>query len=178
MHSQTRLTLYDAVIPSFLQYLGSAAHLIDVAEAFCSTAGIGEAECLQLCLYPNMHPFCYQVKSAAEHSFGAINAVRAGFAAPNLDIPPASFAGLREKIDAARRGLDAVTEAELEELSGRDVRFEFKATRLLFSTESFLLSYAQPNFYFHVTTAYDILRMKGAPIGKLDYLGHIPASPY
>ena len=67
--------------------------------------------------------------------------------------------------------LEAVDPAEMENFIGRPMRFEMGSFRMDFTAENFLLSFSQPNFYFHATTAYDILRMKGVPLGKRDYLG-------
>ena len=72
-----------------------------------------------------------------------------------------------------RSALEAIEPAEIESFIGRDMRFEFGARRLEFTAEEFLLSFSQPNFYFHATTAYDILRWKGVPIGKRDFTGKL-----
>jgi uncharacterized protein len=120
-----------------------------------------------------MLPFTYQVKSTAEHSLGAINAVREGYATPSLEAPPKTFAGLLEKLHAAREGLTALVPAEVNGFIGKDVVFEFKGVRREFVGENFLMSYALPNFYFHAVTAYDLLRVRGLAIGKKDFTGEL-----
>ena len=164
-------SLHAATIPSYLQILANVARLVDKAEQWCQERALPPAELIQARLAPDMYPYAYQVKSAAFHSLGAIEGVRAGVFRPETAPPPDSFAGLRERIEQAMRGLDAVTPAELDGYLGRDVRFESGERRLEFTAENFLLSFSQPNFYFHATTAYDILRNQGVAIGKRDFLG-------
>jgi hypothetical protein len=120
-----------------------------------------------------MFPFSYQVKSVAVHTAGAIEGVRAGVFAPDLAPPPEGFAGLRTRIAGARALLERVSEDELEEMIGRPMRFEFREFRMDFTVENFLLSFSQPNYYFHAATAYDILRMKGVAVGKRDFMGQV-----
>jgi hypothetical protein len=166
-------SLYSATIPPFLQILGSVAQLVEKAEAYCEAQGLPADELIGARLAPDMLPFAYQVKSTAEHSIGAIEAVRRGVFSPSLAAPPDSFAGLRDKLDSARAALAAIDSSEVDSFVGRDMRFEFKDFRLDFTAEGFLTSFSLPNFYFHATTAYDVLRMKGLPIGKRDFMGQM-----
>jgi hypothetical protein len=92
------------------------------------------------------------------------------FGAPDLTLA-FDYAGLERHAREARRELDALEAAEIDELGGGRVTFRAGAVTLPFVTEDFFLSFAVPHFYFHVTTAYDILRREGVPLGKLDYLG-------
>ena len=164
-------SLYVATVPSFLQILGSVEALLTKAEGFCDDKDLSHESIIQARLAPDMLPFAYQVKSTAEHSIGAIEAVRTGLASPSLATPPDSFSGLRDKVESAQLALRAIDPAEIEGFLDRDVRFEFKTTRLEFTAQGFLMSYAQPNFYFHAKTTHDILRNKGVTIGKVDFIG-------
>lgn len=166
-------TLYDAIIPSNLQMLGGLAALIDKAEAWCKERAVAPDDLIQARLTSDMLPFAYQVKSAAVHSLGAIEGVRKGIFSPDMETPPGDFAGLKAKIVHASDGLKAVQPSELAGFMGRDVEFVFGERKMPFICENFLLSFSQPNFYFHVTTAYDILRSKGLPLGKRDYIGQL-----
>ena len=105
-------SLYAATVPPMLQVLASVTDLVRKAEAHCAEQGVAEREIIAARLAPDMLPFTYQVKSTAEHSLGAINAVREGFATPSLEAPPKTFAGLLEKLEAARQGLAALSPAE------------------------------------------------------------------
>jgi uncharacterized protein len=165
------ISLYDATIPAYLQILGSVDHLIDKARAHMAEHGVSEEELVQARLAPDMQPLAYQIKASAEHSRGAIEGVRAGVFTPQTVLPPQTFDDLRAKIHDARGFLAALDPAEVNGFVGRDMRFEFRDRKIPFTAEGFLLSFAQPNFYFHATTAYDVLRHKGVKIGKPDFLG-------
>jgi hypothetical protein len=158
------ITLYDAIIPSFQQILGTMTHLLGKAETHC-------ADLIGARLYEDMLPFSYQVKSTAEHSIGAIEGVRRGSFSPAMAPPPDSFAALNEKIDGAKAALAALDPAEVNGFEGQDMAFVFGESRMDFTAENFLLSFSQPNFYFHAATAYDVMRMKGVKIGKRDFMG-------
>ena len=120
-----------------------------------------------------MLPFCYQIKSVAEHTQGAIEAVREGLYSPDLNPPPTTFDGLRDKLSAAKAFMSDLGEDEMESWIGRDMRFEFKGNGMDFTVENFLLSFAQPNLYFHTTAAYSIARHLGVQIGKMDFMGAV-----
>jgi len=168
-------SLYDAVIPGFQQILGTMTHLLGKAETHCSEQGIDPAELIGARLIEDMLPFSYQVKSTAEHSIGAIEAVRTGVFSPSMAPPPDSLAALNEKIDGAKAALVALDPAEINGFEGQDMRFEFRDRRIDFTAEIFLLSFSQPNVYFHAATAYGILRAKGVKLGKMDFMGRVRA---
>jgi hypothetical protein len=165
------LSLYAATIPSYRQILGSVAGLLRTAQTFCAEKGLEASELIQARLAPDMLPFAFQVKSTAVHSLGAIEAVRKGVFSPDRTPPPETFAALEAKIAETLAGLEKLEPAEIESFIGREMRFEAPGRRFDFKAEDFLLSFSQPNFYFHATTAYDILRWKGVQIGKRDFMG-------
>ena len=165
------ISLYDAIVPSQRQMIAAVTALVDKAAAHCRARGEPEAALIEARLAPDMLPFGYQVKSVAEHSRGSIEGVRAGVYSPSLDPWPESMAGLSAKLNDADAFLAALDPAELDGFVGRDMRVEFKGRRRDFAGEDFLLSFAQPNFYFHAATAYDILRAQGLAIGKRDFMG-------
>ena len=165
------ISLYDATIPSYRQILGAVAGLLVRAEGHCKDHGIAADDIVQARLAPDMLPFAYQVKSTVVHSLGAIEGVRKGVFSPDMTPPPQDFAALNHAVAAALTALEAIKPAEIDSFVGRDMRFQFGDRRIDFTAENFLLSFSQPNFYFHATTAYDILRWKGLPIGKRDFMG-------
>ncbi|WP_324742129.1 DUF1993 domain-containing protein [Tsuneonella sp. CC-YZS046] len=166
------ISLYDAFVPSCLQLLGSVGGLIDKAEAHCSSGGCAPDDLIGGRLYEDMLDFAYQVKSCAVHSAGAIQGVREGQFSPDMSEPPNTFEGLKHRLATAISALEAVSEEEIEGFLGKDMHFIIPGRiDRPFTAENFLLSFSQPNFYFHATTAYGILRMKGLKIGKIDYLG-------
>jgi uncharacterized protein len=166
-------TLYAATIPSCLQILASVSRLIGKAEDHCAEKGLDPDVLIQARLIDDMQPFAYQVKSTVVHSLGAIEGVRHGLFQPDTTTPPATFDAMRKRIDTTIEALKAIDPAEIESFIGRDMRFQFGENRIDFLAEDFLLSFSQPNFYFHATTAYDLLRMKGVNIGKRDFNGRV-----
>jgi uncharacterized protein len=169
------LTLHGAVVPTWLQVLGSVDKMIDKAESWCEASGHSPVELLGARLTEDMLPFAYQVKSCRVHSAMAIEGVRRGTFEPDMSPPPEDFAGLREAIAKAVITLEAVTVDELEAISANDMVFSIgDKLRLEFTVRDFLLGFSVPNFHFHATTAYGILRMKGLDVGKRDYIGKLP----
>ena len=167
------LSLYAATIPTYRQLLGATSGLIDKAEAFCREKSLAPEELIQARLAEDMLPFAYQVKSTAVHSLGAIEGLRRGVFSPDMVPPPEDFATLKSRISATTRTLQEIDPSEIEGFAGRDMRFSFGERHIDFTGESFLLSFSLPNFYFHATTAYDILRWKGVGLGKRDFMGRV-----
>lgn len=167
------LSLYAATIPGYQQILGSMLGLIDTAEAFCEEKKIAPAEIIQARLIADMLPFAYQVKSTVAHSIGAIEAVRRGVFSPDMTPPPETLAALKGKVSEAVAALGEVGPEEMESFIGRDMCFSVGERRIDFTAENFLLSFSQPNFYFHAATAYDILRARGARLGKRNFMGKL-----
>jgi uncharacterized protein len=166
-------SLYAATVPSYLQILSSVSRLMDKAESFCLEKGVAPEAIIQARLAEDMLPFAYQVKSTAVHSLGAIEGVRRGVFFPDTSPPPETFPTLKERIAGAITALGAISAEEIDDFVGRDMRFAFGTRELEFTAENFLLSFSQPNFYFHASTAYGILRSKGVAIGKRDFTGKV-----
>jgi hypothetical protein len=164
-------SLYSATVPSYRQILGAVSGLLGAAEAFCTEKGIAPHDIIQARLAEDMQPFAYQVKSTAVHSLGAIEGVRRGVFSPDTTAPPESFTALKTRIAETLSALETIEAAEVDAFVGRDMRFAFGDRHIDYTAEDFLLSFSQPNFYFHAATTYDILRWKGVPIGKRDFMG-------
>ena len=166
-------SLYEATIPSYRQILGAVGGLVGKAEAYCAEQKVAAEEIIQARLASNMLPFAYQVKSTATHSLGAIEGLRKGVFSPDMTPPPQTFSALKTTISETLAALEAIDAAEIDSFLGRDMRFAFGERQMNYTAENFLLSFSQPNFYFHATTAYDILRWKGLPLGKRDFVGRV-----
>lgn len=164
-------SLYDGVVPSNLQILGALDRVLEKAEAFCRERGMAEADLIDARLAPDMLPLGYQVKSCAVHSFGGIEGARSGSFSPDMNAWPTDFTGLRSILQRASTALSELDRASVDALAEADTQFAFGDTKLPFTGANFLLSFSQPNFYFHATTAYAILRAQGMKIGKRDFLG-------
>ena len=166
-------SLYTATVGSYVQTLEAVAGFITKGEAFCTEKAIAPETLIQARLAEDMLPFAYQVKSVCVHSLGAIEGVRKGVFSPDRTPPQDTFAALRTRISDTLSALKAIEPAEVNAFMGRDMRFEFGEHRMDFTAEDFLLTFSQPNFYFHATTAYDILRWKGVALGKRDFMGRL-----
>jgi hypothetical protein len=166
------ISLYDATVANFLQTLGSVDGFLARGLEHCRANNIDPESVVDTRLYPDMFPFRFQVTSTVMHSIGAIEGVRKGVFTP----PPPSelnYAGLQKAVADAREALKKVSADEVNGFHGRDMKFEFRDRRIPFTAENFLLSFSLPNFYFHASTAYGILRAKGVPLGKRDLMGQM-----
>lgn len=165
------LSLHSITVTSFQQFLNSLQRILAKGEAFCDETGVSAESLIEARLIEDMLPFSYQIKSTGVHSLGAIESVRRGFFSPDFTTPPDSFSALRQRIDEILAGLAAIDPTELDGFVGRPMRFEMGDYKVDYTAEDFLLSFSIPNFYFHATTAYDILRSRGVALGKPDFLG-------
>lgn len=165
------LALYD-ITTAFQQTVGAMAGVLDRGLAHCVDNNIDPQTIVDARLHPEMLPFAFQIASVASHSIGAIEGIKAGVYSPSTDFQM-DYAGLQKKIAGARDALAKLTPAEVNALEGKDVTFQMRDFKLPFVAEGFLLSFSLPNLHFHATTAYDILRNKGVPLGKRDYLGQM-----
>jgi uncharacterized protein len=118
-----------------------------------------------------MLPFAFQIVSVAHHSRGALAGAKAGVFNPPGPPGGLDYAGLQKLVADAQAELKALTPDEVNALEGKDMVFQLGQRALPFTVENFLLSFSTPNLHFHATTAYDILRQAGVPLGKRDYMG-------
>lgn len=167
------LSLYQATVPSFLQILGPVAGLVDKAREHCKAQGGSETDLCDSRLAPDMWPFAKQVMATIQHSAGAIAGVKKGETGPDMTPAPTSLDALAAAVAEAIVALKAVTPEELNAIAANDTAFVFGERRMPFTVEDYLLSFALPNFYFHASMAYAVLRGQGLSIGKMDWLGAI-----
>ncbi|WP_375194506.1 DUF1993 family protein [Sphingobium sp.] len=164
--------LYDLTVPAFIRGLRNLSAILDKAAAHAEEKGIDPLTLTSARLIDDMAPLTAQVQFASDSAKGAI--IRIGELDP-LPMPDTeqSFAQLQERIAKTIAFLESVPR---ERIDGReDAQVVLKTPRgdFSFTGRSHALGFALPNFYFHVTTAYALLRQAGVPIGKLDYLGGI-----
>ncbi|MFB9267126.1 DUF1993 family protein [Bradyrhizobium erythrophlei] len=166
-------SLYDATVANYLQILGAVSNFLDKSLAHFKEKGVDPAEIVETRLFPDMLPFRFQVVSLAHHSRGAMEAARSGVFVPPSGRPDLDYAALQALVVDARNELAALTPDAVNALVGRDIVFKLGERSMPFTVEGFLMSFSLPNFFFHSTTAYDILRHKGAPLGKRDFMGRL-----
>jgi hypothetical protein len=164
-------SLYLATVPTFQQTLGAMLGLLDKTQDFCIAHDRPISELLQSRLAHDMLPFTFQIRSTVTHSVGALEATGMGVFKPDRSPPPEGIDDLRRLVSEALATLASTSAHDIDNLVGRDMRFEMGETVMPFAAENFLMSFSLPNFFFHAATAYDILRFNGLPIGKRDYLG-------
>ena len=165
------ISLYEATVERYLQTLGAVAGFLDKGAAHCAETGSDSSELVSTSLYPDMLPLAFQVWSVAHHSNGAIEGAKAGVFGPPGPMPTMDYAGLQKVVADTRDKVGALTPDEVNGLQGRDMVFQIGERKMPFAVEGFLLSFSLPNFFFHSTTAYDILRSKGVKLGKRDFMG-------
>ena len=165
------LSMHAASVPVFQQMLAALAGVLAKAEAHAVEGKIEPAALLQARLFPDMFPLARQVQIACDFA-GSVSARLAGAEVPAYEGGDATFADLQQRIEATLAfigGLDAAAFAgsEARELLLRPGTP--KERRI--GGQAYLLTYGLPQFFFHVTTAYDLLRHNGVAIGKKDYMG-------
>jgi hypothetical protein len=165
------ISLYEGSVASYLQTLNAVSGFLAKGRSHCQDNNIDLEEIVDTRLFPDMRPFRFQVQSVVFHSIGAIEAIRSG--ALNLpgERPDHDYAALQTLIADTRDALQKLTPEEVNSREGAEVVFQTRDWTRFFTAEGFLMSFSLPNFHFHATTTYNILRSKGMPVGKLDYLG-------
>ena len=166
-------SLFDITVDTFDRTLGAMTGILKKGREHLMAEGADLTAALEASLHPDMKPLRFQIVSVGMHSLGALQAVRDGvFAVSNMH-EGVDYAGLEKLVSDARAGLKDFSREMVEGFEGKDIEFRFGEKALPFTAEGFLLSISLPNFYFHAATAYDILRYKGVPLAKSDFLGQI-----
>jgi hypothetical protein len=163
-------SIYRASIPVLIRNFESLSAILKKGEAFAVEKGLAPAELLEARLYEDMHNLIRQVQLASDSAKGCA-ARLAGIENPSFADTETNFAELHARIGKTVDFLKSVSEAQLKGAEDKTVTLKVRGRAINFSGSDYLLNFALPNYFFHVTTAYDILRHKGVPLGKLDYLG-------
>jgi hypothetical protein len=164
------LSMSKASAPLFVRGLSILSTLLKKGEEHAVQAGVAPEALLGARLADDMLPLSAQVQRASDASKFAVQRL-GGIEGPKFPDDETSFAQLQERIANTIAWLESVDTALLDASGTREVTVNWGTTGASFTGESYLLSFALPNFYFHIVTAYDILRNQGVKIGKLDYLG-------
>jgi len=166
-------SLYDLSVANYLQTLGAVSGFLEKGLAHFTANNVEPNEVVEARLFADMLPFRFQLQSVAHHSLGAIEGVKKGVFMPPDGSPAHDYRGLQKLVADTQASLQKLQPSDVNTLEGKDVTFEMRGLKLPFTAEGFLLSFSLPNFYFHAATAYDILRMKGVPLGKRDFMGRL-----
>ena len=165
------VSMYKISVPIFVQFLTSLSAVLDKAAAHCEAKKIEPAALLTARLFSDMFPLARQVRAATDHAVNA-SARLSGTELPTLPSADSSFAELKDRVEKAIAFVKNCKPAQIDGTEDKPIKITFPsgATRD-FTGQSLLLNNALPNFYFHCTTAYDILRQCGVELGKRDFMG-------
>lgn len=164
------LTMYHASVPVFLRALTNLSAILRKAEAHAATRKIDPVVIVNARLAPDMFALSRQVQSASDSAKGCA-ARLAGMEVPRWEDTESTLPELQARIAKTVAFLQAVSPELIAGSEERKVVLKLRGQEVNFSGQAYLLSFALPNFFFHVVTAYDILRHNGVEIGKIDYLG-------
>lgn len=160
--------LYEFTVPVFIKSLGGLKEVLKKAEMFGKEKNISENDFLNMALAPDMYPLVRQVQIAGDNAKGTA-ARLAGIEIPKYEDTEKTFAELYARIDKTVAFLEPLSKEKFADAAGREVSLPYWKGRHM-SGFDYVRENALPNFFFHVTTAYGIIRHAGAPIGKSDYI--------
>jgi hypothetical protein len=163
------ISMYSASVPVYVQYLSALAGVLKKAEAHCEAKKIDPSVLVTARLYPDMFALARQVQIATDHAKGSL-ARLAGVAVPSFADTEASFADLQARV---AKTLDFVKSFKPEQIDGsddKDIVLDIHGNKFEFKGAAYLTTWALPNFFFHTTTAYAILRHSGVEVGKRDFM--------
>ncbi len=167
------VSLSNVSLDTYIQMVSAASNIIEKAEEFCKKNNIDVQEIVEMQLYKDMAPFTFQVFSIVHHSVGAIDALKTGEFGPPKMPNNLSFENCKDMLKEAEENLKNIDSYEIDNLVDKEIIFKMESITWPFTATDFILSFSLPNFYFHLTTFYDMLRMKGLKIGKLDFVGQM-----
>ncbi len=166
------ISMYQASVPSFVRTLGNLSAILDKAQAHADAKKLDPAALTSYRLFPDMLPMTKQVQIACDAAKGLV-ARLSGLANPVHEDNEKTLAELQARIAKTLAFVQSVTPAQIDGTEDKDIVVKRGDTETHYKGQQFLLGNALPNFYFHVTTAYNILRHNGVEIGKRDYLGKV-----
>jgi len=168
---QMTISLYKASAPIFVQFLTSLSAVLDKAAVHAEAKKIDPAVLLNTRLSPDMYPLSRQVREATNHAASACGRL-AGADLPTFTNTEASIPELKERIAKSIDFIKGLKAAQIDGTEDKEITFKFPSgAERKFTGQALLLNFCLPNFYFHYTTAYNILRHCGVEVGKRDFMG-------
>jgi hypothetical protein len=164
------LSMYQASVPVFVRMLTNLSTILDKGQAHADARKFDSVVFLGLRLTVDMLPLSRQVQIACDAAKLCCSRI-SGVDAPKFDDKEASIAELKTRIASTIAYLKSVTPDALDGTEDKNVTLKLGGEDVTFKAQAYLLNFAHPNLYFHVTTAYNILRQNGVEIGKMDYIG-------
>ena len=167
------ISMYQASVPVFTKMLDALSAVVDKAEAHCTAKKIDPSVLINYRLYPDMFPFSRQIQIATIFGAGA-PARLAGVDVPAFEDKETTFAEFKARIKRVNDLNAALKPAQIDGSEDREVKLTVAGNPITLKGQNYLLHFALPHFFFHCTTAYDILRHNGIEVGKRDYIGKVP----
>ncbi|MDB5533233.1 MAG: hypothetical protein JWO28_1548 [Hyphomicrobiales bacterium] len=164
------ISMYKSSVPIFIQFLGGLSGVLDKAQAHIDAKKLDASYFMTLRLYPDMHPFVRQVRASTDHAVSASSRI-SGVEAIKFENTETSIAELKERIAKTIAFLQTIKPEQLDGQEDKDITITFPSGERKFTGQTFLLNFSLPNFYFHTTAAYGILRQAGVEVGKRDFMG-------
>ena len=165
------ISMYQASVPRFINILGNLANILDKAQAHVEAKKIAEGTLPGYRLFPDMLPMTSQVQIACDSAKGVV-ARLAGIDIPVFEDNEKTLADLKTRVAKTIAFIQTITPAQIDGTEEKDIVIKRGEKETHYKGMQFLLGHAVPNFYFHVTTTYNILRHNGVEIGKRDFLGN------
>ena len=165
------ITLHDAVVKTYQQILPVVGNYMSKGRSHYESNGKDPNLAVDLKLTDDMLPLHFQIVSVVHHSRNAVASLESGKAGPPDFSLAFDFAGLENHVQEAIAAIDAIDAHAFNAQADNPVVFHLGEMKIPFKGSDFLLSFSLPNFYFHATTGYDLLRMDGVGLGKMDFLG-------
>jgi hypothetical protein len=166
-------SLYDAAVTPCIQQLEALAGIVDKAAGHCAANKIEESALLQDRLYPDMFCLARQIRQSADFAMNTGGRL-AGVSPPALPaVDDTSFADARTRVESALGFVKTLTRAQVDGAEDKIIAWTAGGSERKLKGDDYLQQFALPNFFFFVTTAYDILRHRGVPVGKRDFLGTV-----
>jgi len=163
-------TLYQTTLPVFLRGLRNLSAFLEKGRASAEARNFAPEVLTSARLAPDMHDLCRQVQIASDMVKNGA-ARLAGIAPPSFPDTETTFEELQARIAKTVAFLETITTSQLEGSEARTIELKFPGREIKFSGADYVSYFVLPNFYFHLTTAYDILRHNGVSIGKMDFMG-------
>jgi hypothetical protein len=164
------LSMYQASVPFFVRILGNLSTILKTAEEFAEKKKIEPSVLINSRIAPDMFPLARQIQIASDSAKGAV-ARLAGLEVPSYADTETTFAELQERIAKTIKFAQEIKPEQMEGSEAKKIVVKTAKRELNFEGLNFLFGFSYPNFYFHVTTAYAILRHNGVEIGKMDFIG-------
>ncbi|WP_339490529.1 DUF1993 domain-containing protein [Pseudomonas sp. EL_65y_Pfl2_R95] len=166
------LSMYQASVPVFVRMLSNLDAILDKAITHAEASGFDSVILVNARLAPDMYALSRQIQIATDAAKGCV-ARLAGVDVPSYADTEASIAELKERIAKTSAFVQSFKAEQIDGSEEKTINIKLPSRELSFSGQMFLLHFALPNFYFHISTCYAILRHNGVKIGKMDYLGAV-----